>query len=318
MNLAKIENSYSKNILAKIVPDNSKVATTSGTATYDYLDNNLFGSKSLRVNCTSYKTADLSFNFGTDLETPIIIDGVYFFSFFVQTDENITLEVSLTGSRTGTETFEVEVGSNTKYFQRFTQSKLLENGEDFNVSFKLIQDATHPTNNIDFLIDGLKLELNSGLGLPENFTKPENAFGWERMLDIINTQTITADTDTKITFNNSLLSSGGLSFIDVATSKINPIQLLDVLKIDFTFSFPSPAGTNDFVKIYLKVGAEIYRANSFNILEPTSETNFISVNFSLPVESDFLINGAELFVKSSVGITISNKYLFVQRTYKSE
>jgi hypothetical protein len=318
MNLAKIENSFSKNLLSKIVPDNSKVATTSGTATYDYLDNNLFGSKSLRVNCTSYKTADLSFNFGTDLETPIIIDGVYFFSFFVQTDENITLEVSLTGSRTGTETFEVEVDSNTKYFQRFTQSKLLENGEDFNVSFKLIQDATHPTNNIDFLIDGLKLELNSGLGLPENFTKPENAFGWERMLDIINTQTITADTDTKITFNNSLLSSGGLSFIDVATSKIKPIQLLDVLKIDFTFSFPSPAGTNDFVKIYLKVGSDIYRANSFNILEPTSETNFISVNFSLPVESDFLINGAELFVKSSVGIVISNKYLFVQRTYKSE
>jgi hypothetical protein len=318
MKLAKIENSYSKNILTKIVPENSKVATTSGTATYDYLDNNLFGSKSLRVNCTSYKTTDLSFNFGTDLQTAIILDGTYFFSFFVQTDNDIKLEVSLTGSRTGTETFEIDVLANTKSFQRFTQSKLLENGETFNVSFKLIQDETHPTNNINFLIDGLKLELNSGLGLPENFTKPENILGWERMLDVINSQSITANTDTKITFNNNLLSSGGLSFIDVATSKINPIQLLDVLKIDFTFSFPSPAGSNDFVKIYLKVGSDIYRANSFNILEPTGETNFISVNFSLPVESDFLINGAELFVKSSIGIVISDKYLFVQRTYKSE
>lgn len=318
MKLAKIENSFTKNILSKIVPDNSKVATTTGTATYDYIENNIFGSKSLRINCTSYKTTDLSFNFGTDLETPIIIDGIYFFSFFVQTDNDISLEVNLIGSRSGTETFEVDILANTKAFQRLTQSKILENGENFNVTFKLISDATYPTNNINFLIDGLKLELNSGLGLPENFTKPENAFGWERMLDVINSQTITANTETKVTLNNNLLSSGGLNFIDISTSKIKPLQLLDVIKIDFTFSFPSPSGTNDFVKIFLKVGGVIYRASEINILEPTGEINFASVNFSLPVENDFLINGAELFIKSSVGIVISNKYLFVQRTYKSE
>lgn len=318
MSLAKIKNSYSKNIFSKIVPDNSKVATTTGTGTYDYVENNIFGSKSLRVNSTSYKTMDLSFNFGTDLQTPIILEGLYFFSFHVQTDNDISLQVTLTGSRSGSETFDIDILADTKYFQRFTQSKILENGENFNVSFKLISDAGFPTNNINFLIDGLKLELNNGLGLPNIFSKPENSFGWERMLDVVNSQTITANTDTKVTFNNNLLASGGLSFIDITNSKINAIKLFDIIKIDITFTFLSPSGTNDFLKIFIKVGGIIYRGSEFNILEPTGEINYVSVNFSLPVENDFLINGAELFIKSSVGITISNKYLFVQRTYKAE
>lgn len=317
MKLAKIQNNFTKNILSKIIPDKTKAIISTGTGDFNYLINNLIGSKSLIINCTSYKNTDLTFNFGNELNTSIILDGIYFFSMFIQTDNDISLEVSLTGSRTGTTTYTTNIKANTN-FQRFANSIELIGEENFNVSFKLISKPTHNSNNINFLIDGLKLELNNGNGLPTDFSKPENDFGYQRMIDNINSQTIPLNVDTKVNFNNNLISAGGLDLIDVSSSIIKATNLLDVLLIDFSFNFPSPSGTNDYVKIFLKINNVIYKASEINILAPTGVTNYASAIFNVPIDTNFINNNAELYINSSVSISISNKNLFVQRTFKNQ
>jgi hypothetical protein len=316
--MLKIQNNFTKNILSKIIPDTTKAVISTGTGQMDYVENNLIGSKSLRVISTSYKNTDLTFNFGNEFNTPIILDGIYFFSMFIQSDNDITLEVSLTGSRTGTVTFTTDIKANTKYFQRFANSIELIAEENFNVTFKLISKPTHNTNNINFLIDGLKLELNNGNGLPTDFSKPDNDFGYQSMIDTINSQNIPLNIDTKVTFNNNIVSAGGLDLIDVSSSVIKATNLLDVLLIDFSFTFPSPAGTNDFVKIFLKINNVIYKASEINILAQTGLTNYVSVIFNVPIDTNFINNYAELYINSSVSILVSNKNLFVQRTFKNQ
>lgn len=316
MNLVKINPNYSKNLFPKIIAETTEVVTTSGTATYTNEINNIFGTKSLKVNCTSYKTTDLSFNFGDKIATIVKVDGTYFFSFGLKSDNDINLQIEINVTRKGTETFDLAVIGDTKNYQYFSQAITLLEDDDVNFTITLIKDAAAISNNIDFLLDAFKLELNSGIGMPVGFSMPENTTGWQRMADFVNTQNITANTDTLITYSGFKIGGGDLQLIN-ANAKVTPIQLNDTLNIDFTFTFPSPAGTDDFVKVFLKVNGIIYRGTEFNILEPTGEINYVSVSFSLPVESDFLLNGAEIYIRSNVAIVISNRYLFVQRIFKA-
>ena len=154
--------------------------------------------------------------------------------------------------------------------------------------------------------------------MPSFYSLPiSTATGWQSKTDTINTQNLTANTDNLITFTgtndfnvlNNLINSVG---------KITPISLNDALNVDFVFSFPSPSGSGHFLNVKLKVNGVVYRAQSYSILAPTGETNYVSVSFSLAVMQAFKEFGGELFVNPNHAITISNRYLQVSRTHKGQ
>lgn len=154
-------------------------------------------------------------------------------------------------------------------------------------------------------------------GIAPFYSEPTNqTTGYKSKVDTSNTQNLTANTDNLISFTGVESSNGGLNIMN-SNGKITPIKLGDVLVTDFVFTFPSPSGTTDFLSVKLKVNGVIYRAQSFQILEPTGETNYVAVSFTLPVEADFLQYGAEFFINPNVAITISNRYLQVTRVHKA-
>lgn len=279
------------------------------------------GSKSLRVDFTG--TDELVFSSGSsEMNVTAQKDGIYIFSVryfkelvFSESDVLITINVfknSIPFLELEADLYSSSVFDDGKW-NNYAQSFQLDEGDVLSFTIKAQCDTT--TTN--FYIDGLKLELDDrNLGIPSVYSRPiEQITGWQSKTDTINTQILTADIDNLISFAGVDANNGLIGLMDTG-AKITPLNLNDNIKVDFVCSFNSPSGTNDFLSVKLKVNGVIYRAQSFNILEPTGETNYVSVSFSLSVMEDFFNFGGEIYINPSVGITIGNRYIQISRNHK--
>jgi hypothetical protein len=282
------------------------------------------GLRALRVDFTG--TSEIVFNSGgSEMNFTAPKDGIYTISarFFKElVDITSDINVSLYLFKNGISSLDYDLAANLYQSSGFidgvwncyAQPLNLLAGDVISFNFK----ANSDTIGAHFYIDGLKIEYNDRqlFALPAIYTRPiEKLTGWQSKTDTINTQNLTADTDNLIAFTGVDAYNVFNNLID-SVGKITPISLNDALNIDFVFSFVSPVGGNDFLSVKLKVNGVVYRAQSFRILEPTGETNYISVSFSLAVMQAFKDFGGELFVKPSTAITIENRYLQVARIHK--
>lgn len=262
------------------------------------------------------------FDFGTALEYTATRNGIYTFSFYAlkgvinaNPNYNVDFKLKIFVNSVLVETFVkselLEVGSLEDL--RLAQSFQLFDGDVVNFSFELESPSVGtPNPNITLYFTGFQLNY----GNVSDYNMPiEQKTGWQSKVDTINTQVLTANTDNLIAFTGTDSSNGDLTLMN-SVGKITPIKAGDSVNADFAFSFPSPSGTTDYLSVKLKVNGVVYRAQSFNILEPTGETNYVAVSFTLPVEADFKTYGGEFFVNPNVAITISNRYLQVTRTHK--
>lgn len=277
------------------------------------------GLKSLRVDFTGI--GQLVFSSGsTEMDFTAPKDGIYILSsrFFRELTATGDVSFEFTLFKNAIPFLEINENFNTETFElgkwnNFAQSFELEEGDVLSFVLKIGSSITG--NHI--YIDGLKLELDDrNLGIPSVYSRPiEQITGWQSKTDTINTQILTADIDNLISFAGVDANNGLIGLMDTG-AKITPLNLNDNIKVDFVCSFNSPAGTNDFLSIKLKVNGQIYRAQSFNILEPIGETNYVSVSFSLSVMEDFFNFGGEIYINPSVGITIGNRYIQISRNHK--
>lgn len=283
-------------------------------------DNRVFeGLQSLRVDFTDVGTIVFSSG-STEMNFTAKQDGIYILSsrFFRELTATGDVAFGFNLFKNGISYLELNENFNTENFElgkwnTFAQSIQLEDGDVLSFTFDI--DSSVADEHI--YIDGLKLELDDrNLGIPSIYSKPiDNLTGWQSKTDTINTQILTADVDNLISFSGVDANNGLIGLMD-SGAKITPLNLNDNISVDFVCSFDSPVGTNDFVKIKLIVNGQIYRGQSFNILEPTGETNYISVAFNLSVMEDFFNFGGEIYVNPSNGITIENRYIQVSRTHK--
>ena len=280
--------------------------------------------------CFSYKMYEVQnvitglntqFSFGDALQYTAVREGNHTFSFFISkgyinadTDYNVDVLLKLYVNSVLIETYTKNVPLiNDGIDFRFAQSFNLNEGDDVNFAFEVNKASVGtPNPNIELYFTCFQLNY----GNVSDYNIPiEQKTGWQSKVDTINTQALTANTDNLIAFTGTDSSNGGLTLMN-SVGKITPIKIGDALAVDFAFSFPSPSGTTDYLSVKIKVNGVVYRAQSFNILEPTGETNYVAVSFNLPVEADFKTYGAEFFVNPNVAITISNRYLQVTRTHK--
>lgn len=161
--------------------------------------------------------------------------------------------------------------------------------------------------------DGTGDDLRAGgKKINDNFDELYSVTGFQSRVDTTNTQSLTGLTDNLISFTGTLEENGGLTLMD-SNSKITPINLNDIISVDFAFTGVVPVGSNLFLSIYLKVNGNIFRSVSLPIIKGVGLDDYFSVSWILPVGSDFLTNGAEIYVNSVVGMTIKNRYVSVSR-----
>jgi hypothetical protein len=290
------------------------VASSTGGVTATTSDLNPFnGTKSIKVNVVADgaipRTATITSS-SNQMETTITKDGIYVISLMLGLDSLqdflFGIELWVNGIKTDLETTftsDYEMGLN---YNALFQTIQLEAGDVVNYKFKVESKYTRT-----FYIDGFKLELvNDNIYIPSPYSKmPYLLQEWQSRVDTTNTQSIVADTNVNFGFvgisesnnNPSLLSTSGL---------ITPINEKDVVTVDYSFQLTTPSGSDKFVQIF-KVNGIIYRAETHLLIKPTSETDYISGSFTLPVGADFKLYGGQIVINSSVAITIQNRYISV-------
>ena len=325
---------YSENILpiTALITDNTVINySDDGVVTlsddYQFSDN-----KSLKLDLPLSTTLPKisNFNVGSGLLTSVKYDGRYIFSFrFLDKTSktslaNVTLGFNVFINSVLTFTFDkvidLDVHEEDKFYT-IAQSFDLNADDIVDFSFFVSSDSITPSQNVYLYFSGFKLELDDRfLGIPSIYSKPIDTIsdtGFQTRTDLVNTQTLLPLTDNLISFEGTLEENGGLNILD-ATSKITPIELNDIMTVDFAFTGLVPAGSNLFLSIYLKVSGIVYRAVSVPIVKGVGIDDYFSVSWVLPVQFDFLTNGAEIYVNPNVEITISNRYISVTRIAKGK
>jgi len=133
------------------------------------------------------------------------------------------------------------------------------------------------------------------------------------------TQSIIANTNTLITISGaSQTQNGDIDLINLANNLITPEFVNDVLVIDTVFPFTTPAGTNNYVALILRVKTtgQIYRGINHSMLKGSGNQDFLTGSWSVPINADAQANGLEIIVNSNVNFTINEKFVSVTRVHK--
>ena len=148
----------------------------------------------------------------------------------------------------------------------------------------------------------------------DNFTELYGATGYESKYQAT-TQSLTASNNL-ITIVGTSDSNGSLTLLD-SNGKVTPIQVNDVLSVDFGCVAVTPTGSDNYLHLKFVVNGEVYRAITHNLLKGSGNSDQISLSANMPVGSDFNTHGMEVYIETNVAFDISNKYISVVRTHKA-
>ena len=110
-------------------------------------------------------------------------------------------------------------------------------------------------------------------------------------------------------------SNGGLSLLDV-NSKITPVNLNDVLVIDFACTLVTPAGGDKDIDIYLKVGTVVYRGYNYKLNKGAGNDDDFSTSWSLPCGADVMANDVLIILDPSSTMNYKDRFISVTRVHK--
>ena len=154
------------------------------------------------------------------------------------------------------------------------------------------------------------------------FTEEQNSTGWQQIRYNGLGITIPATTETLIALTNEnfieLDSDSTFNLIDVTNTKINGIFEKDFVIIKFNAGVVTPATTNQWFKVILKIN-NVQTAVSpvFYLTESSGTVEQIAHNFALNVPAEMVANGATLHLKTSAAMTFNNPAISVLRVHKS-
>ncbi len=146
----------------------------------------------------------------------------------------------------------------------------------------------------------------------QNFTELYSVTGWESKYES-KVQSLTAS-DNLITIAGTSETNGGLTLLN-SSGKVVPINLNDVLSIDFGCTIITPSGTDNYIHLKFVVNSVIYRAITIPLLKGRDNDDIVSLSASIPVYSDFNTNGMEVYIEPNVSLDIKDKYISVNRTH---
>lgn len=146
----------------------------------------------------------------------------------------------------------------------------------------------------------------------QNFTELYGVTGWESKFEPTS-QSLTASNNL-ITITGTSETNGGLTLLN-SSGKVVPINLNDVLSIDFGCTVVTPSGTNNYIHLKFIVNSVVYRAITIPLLKGSGNDDAVSLSASMPVGSDFNTNGMEVYIEPSDALSIKDKYISVNRTH---
>lgn len=241
--ITQFSNKFSDNILSpKSALIDSPFNVTSGGANVSYFQDPYYGNFA-NIGTTTYKTTDISFNFGDSLTTPITRDGNYLFqfsiidfdpnpeffvafNFAVQVFKNGALDETITGNMVDNVTL-----NSTKTIT-FAQNIVCNSVDTIDFAFTIFADTTYPFNITTFSIGNFKLEHdNKFLGLPSPYTYPFGYFQKSSDFTQIETDIQTLKTQT-----------GWAQYVDNARTTTAPLVITDTT--NFT-TIPCNGATKD-------------------------------------------------------------------------
>lgn len=201
----------------------------------------------------------------------------------------------------------------------FSQSFSLTKNDVITFKFQAVSDVIGSV----LYFGGLKLEYDDrSLGTPSIYSKPLeyfmslNATGFESKTDTTNTVSLIGSTDNIMNLSATSVSNGGLTFLD-NNSKIIPIQLNDVLGIEFACTFITPAGTEQSVDVYLRVGSSFYRGYNYKLTKGSGNNDYFSVNWNLPCGINVMTNDVEIILNPTSTMDYKDRYINVTRLHKA-
>ena len=283
------------------------VTLTSGTATFENDALDCITSKAVKVNVGSYLSTDVVFNYGLKTFTEVINTGNYFISFAIKSVIAFDFEVNVVVNGGLPIVLSAEVDA-LDYWQNLTQSLPLTRGDEVNISFKVLHDAGGTSNSFNFLLDSLRLEENNaGLGVPSLIIPNQNKTGWQSRVDVVNTVALPIG-ENVLAITGAVESNGNVNLLD-ANSKIVPENLGDVIQVDFSCTFVTPAGSDKYVEIKLVVDGVVYRGNTHLLLKGDGNDDYFSLSYSLPVGDAFINNGVSIVISPSAEMSYKNRYI---------
>ena len=146
----------------------------------------------------------------------------------------------------------------------------------------------------------------------QNFTELYGVTGWESKFEPTS-QSLTASNNL-ITITGTSETNGGLTLLN-SSGKVVPINLNDVLSIDFGCTVVTPSGTNNYIHLKFIVNSVVYRAITIPLLKGRDNDDAVSLSASMPVGSDFNTNGMEVYIEPNIALSIKDKYISVNRTH---
>lgn len=322
INNGEVGNLLSYKSLLKDDPTISYIGNTGvGTITNERIIN---------PNCLSYKMYEVQnvitglntqFSFGDALQYTTVREGNHTFSFFISKgninanpDYNVDVSLKLYINSVLNETYtkNIPLVSDGIDF-RFAQSFNLNEGDEINFAFE-VNKASVGTPNPNIELYFTCFQLNYGNVC--NYNIPfEQITGYNSRVDTTNTISLTADVDNLVSITGDMEQNGSLILMN-SNSKITPIKVGDVLQIDFTCTFVTPAGDNKNVVVKLIVDGVAYRSFTYPLTKGAGNDDEFSISWSLPCGSAVVDNGAEIFINPMEAMTNKNRYISATRTHK--
>lgn len=308
------------NINANLIlsqPTIADIAVTSGTAILTD-ENGIYNApfpSTISILKTSHNSTNYGFNFGTKLAFIPTLSGRYAFQFSVYNQflEDISFDLILYTRGTPT-TYNFTITQALKW-QTFFKDFIITDGIDYDFSF-VIRQGTVTSGTL--LIGGFKLQNAYNDIFDFNYQRGGNPTTWVQRFDGTNTPTLTASTNNiqQVQLNEE---GNGYNFLSLLNTngKVTPINVGDVLNVNFSYTVETPSGTDRFIETIALVNSVLYCAETHILLKGSGNDDFVTVSWSIPITQTIKTNGIEIALKPNANCVVKNRRITVTRTHEA-
>lgn len=317
---------FNRNLYKKNFIDANDKTITSGTATIQNSKFYFLNNQSVQVIKHNHQTTDLVFNFNQQLKyTKTNTSGDYFvFGFSIGgLSVGVTFRVNYLLNNNIEDTWEFTTDSPTQsnvQFQSFFKD-FFNQANNGSIDFTIEVLANPLQNNIlTFYLDGFYLLEKKTDNFINNFVKGGNPTMWIDRTDLTNTPTLNANTDNiqqlQINTEGNSYANEHLNLLD-ANGKVTPINLNDVISVDFACTIVTPSGPDRYIDIKAIVDGNVYRSETHKLLKGSGNDDFVSVSWILPVKQSMKLNGLLIGLNPNSSCTVKNRYINVVRVHEA-
>jgi hypothetical protein len=271
---------------------------------------NLYAQKIRSFNTTAYV-------FNTPLVSIVQTTGVQYIQFQAYKSDpnaNVTLTLSvyinntLTADRTVTFEMRPSTGFIDDVWNVCYQSFLANQGDEVTLAW------SYRSSEIDTILYLSDYKIESaiqGITIPSIYSETTYLkLKYTKIYDFVNTQTLTEDVEYNFLVSGITETNCGT---EILNSTITPQRLNSFFEIQCNFLALVPTGTNIHLDSSLVINGIIYLGQTIYLNKTSGESQYGNIVFSLPVNSEFLINGGVVTLTArKADIEISRKSITVK------